>query len=200
VTVIAAAGDKLATTGENDNHAHVLFPASSPSVLACGGTNLKFAADGKTFADETVWNDGLSGTGGGISDLFSVPDYQRSVSLPNSSNLGRIGRGLPDLAAAASTSPGYKVVFNGKIEVECGTSAATPLWAALIAIANAKRGRPVGSIHNFLYQNPQLFREITDGNNRLDGIGYYAAPLWNACTGLGVPKGPATVQALVEMP
>src|SRR5262249_25257382 len=40
VVVIAAAGDQLATNGEDDGLVHVNFPASSPYVLSCGGTTI----------------------------------------------------------------------------------------------------------------------------------------------------------------
>ena len=81
-----------------------------------------------------------------------------------------------------------------------GTSAATPLWAALIAMANAQRGAPMGLINPLLYANPALFRPITDGNNRIDGVGYDAGPGWNACTGLGVPKGSEIIAASEAIP
>jgi kumamolisin len=200
VTVVAAAGDKLATSGQVDHFAHVQFPASSPSVLACGGTSFLFGLDNATIADETVWHDQASGTGGGISDFFGLPNYQRSASLPPSVNGGRVGRGIPDVAAAASKSPGYRIVVGGETVVEDGTSAATPLWASLIAIANAKRGTPLGSVHKYLYQNSQLIKTITKGDNRVDGIGYDAGRGWNACTGLGVPKGVDTINGLAQMP
>jgi kumamolisin len=68
-------------------------------------------------------------------------------------------------------------------------------------MANAKRGTPLGFINDFLYAHPALFRPITDGNNATDGIGYYAGgESWNACTGLGVPKGMDTINALAAMP
>jgi kumamolisin len=201
VTVVAAAGDGLATCGQTGS-AHVMFPASSSSVLACGGTQIVLAPDGKTISDEKVWNEEstCTGTGGGISDFFAVPNYQQTITLPASCNDGQIRRGLPDVAALASQSPGYKIVLNGDVTVEDGTSAATPLWAALIAIANAKRGRALGSIHNFLYQHPQLFRPITEGDNRWSGIGYFAGSGWNACTGWGVPKGLEMINGLSQMP
>ena len=75
ITVLVAAGDDGSTDGVSDGHNHVDFPASSPNVLACGGT--KLVAKG-TIESEVVWNelpdDGA--TGGQVSAQFKVPDYQ----------------------------------------------------------------------------------------------------------------------------
>ena len=109
-------------------------------------------------------------------------------------------RGVPDVAAAAASRPGYRIVFNGAEVVKDGTSAAAPLWAGLIAIANAQRGAPLGFLNSVLYANPSWFRAITTGDNRVGDKGYEAGPGWNACTGLGVPKGADIVAALAAVP
>jgi kumamolisin len=71
-------------------------------------------------------------------------------------------------------------------------------------MANAKRGRPgrkpLGAIHNYLYQTLGVCSGITEGNNQRDGIGYYAHKGWNACTGLGVPNGARTITGLASKP
>lgn len=200
VTVLFAAGDELATGGLSDGKAHVWFPASSPYALGCGGTLPTPGANGAGVSAETVWNEGRAGTGGGISDCFPVPEYQSKLSLPPSINDGAVRRGVPDIAAAAASSPGYRIVFNGAEVVKDGTSAAAPLWAGLIAIANAQRGTPVGFLNSTLYANPSWFRAITTGDNKVGGKGYDAGPGWNACTGLGVPKGADIVAALAAVP
>jgi kumamolisin len=199
VSFVVAAGDSLATGGIFDGRPHVFFPASSPFAIACGGTDGLVGANGVSAGDETVWNEGTAGTTGGFSNSFAVPDYQKSIQLPQTGG-GLPGRGVPDLAAAAGSNPGYRIVLNGTEQKQKGTSAATPLWAAVIAMACAKRGRRLGAFHKFLYENPLMCREIITGNNRCRGVGYYAGPGWNACTGLGVPKGATTVQRLAEMP
>ena len=200
VSVVFAAGDELATGGLTDGKAHVWFPASSPYALGCGGTLPTLAGNGPGIAAEAVWNDGQSGTGGGISDSFPVPAYQLNLPLPPSVNDGATRRGVPDVAGAAAGSPGYRIVLNGNEMTKDGTSAVAPLWAALIAIANAQRGAPLGFINSALYANPSLFRAITQGNNRADGKGYDAGPGWNACTGLGVPKGADIIRELAAIP
>jgi kumamolisin len=200
VSVLFAAGDELATGGLTDGKAHVWFPASSPYALACGGTVATPGDNGGGVATEAVWNDGFSGTGGGISDAFPVPAYQTNLVLPPSVNDGAMRRGVPDVAGAAAGTPGYRIVVNGTETVKDGTSAVAPLWAALIAIANAQRATPLGLVNPALYGNPSLFRTITQGNNRVGGKGYDAGPGWNACTGLGVPRGAEIIAALAAVP
>lgn len=200
VSMVFAAGDELATGGLTDGKAHVWFPASSPYALGCGGTLPTLSANETSVAEETVWNEGFSGTGGGISDAFPVPAYQLNLTLPPSVNDGAVRRGVPDVAGPAAGHPGYRVVLNGAEVVKDGTSAVAPLWAALIAIANARRGTPLGFINSTLYSDPPLFRPVTQGNNRVNGKGYDAGPRWNACTGLGVPKGADIIAALTAIP
>jgi len=191
VSVFVASGDSLATDGVSDGAAHVDFPASSPYAIGCGGTEI--TVSGGKITAETVWNDGTSGTGGGISDLFPVPAFQSSVTLPPSVNAGRVGRGVPDVAGNAAPGSGYKVISDGKSGVVGGTSAVAPLWAGLTALLNEKASAPLGFFLATLYPAKQGTREITTGNNKPTGstIGYDAGAGWNACTGLGVPIGTA---------
>jgi kumamolisin len=199
VTVVAASGDNLATGGLVGKGANVFFPASSPYVLGCGGTSLTLDPAGTGVASESVWNETVAGTGGGISDFFPVPDYQTGIQLPPSVNDGGRRRGVPDVAGAAASTPGYRIVVNARPMSIDGTSAAAPLWAGLLALANAERGRPLGFVNPFLYANLSLFRAITTGDNRMGNIGYGAGSPWNGCTGLGVPKGYALVSAAAAM-
>jgi kumamolisin len=195
--VVTAAGDQLATSGLNDGKAHVWFPASSPYVLGCGGTSVTLT--GTAIANETVWKQDPIGTGGGISELYPVPDFQLAMAIPPSFNDGRMGRGVPDVAALAAGSPGYRIVVGGAEMAKDGTSAATPLWAALLTMANAARDVPLGLVSPQLYRTPALLRAITSGDNRQGNIGYAAGPGWNACTGLGVPRGAELIAALAGL-
>jgi kumamolisin len=198
VSVFAASGDNLSTDSVNDGRAHVDFPASSPWVIGCGGTSI--SVNGTTITSETVWNDGSSGGGGGISDLFAVPSFQQNTSLPPSVNDGQKRRGVPDVAGDAAPGTGYRVVVNGRTEVVGGTSAVAPLWAGLTALINEGATAPVGFFLPFVYANPTLLRQITQGNNIPSGssLGYEAGTGWNACTGLGVPNGESLFVALTR--
>lgn len=198
VSVFVASGDSLATDGVADGKAHVDFPASSPWAIGCGGTSI--TVDNGVISEETVWNDGDGGSGGGISDLFPVPSFQQGTKLPASLNGGGSGRGVPDVAADAAPQTGYRLVVGGKVQVVGGTSAVAPLWAGLTALINQGATRPVGFFLSYLYGHPQLLRPITRGDNIPAGgtIGYEAGPGWNACTGLGVPHGQALFDALTK--
>lgn len=186
VTVCCASGDNGSSDGVADGLAHVDFPASSPNVLACGGTNLK-ASRGK-ITSEVVWNQGTNGaTGGGVSDTFPLPGYQTKANVPVSVNPTHFkGRGVPDVSGDADPATGYQIRVDGRNAVFGGTSAVAPLWAALIALLNQQHGKPRG------FWNPALYaaatgslRDITSGNNG----GYSARAGWDACTGLGSPNG-----------
>ncbi len=185
VTICCSSGDNGVNDRVGDGKVHVEFPATSPNVLACGGTTLN--AD----SSETAWNNGNGwATGGGISDKFPLPEYQVKARIPSSLNNNRVGRGIPDIAGNADPQTGYQVLVNGQQSVMGGTSAVAPLWAGLIALINEQIGHPVGFLNPFLYQNPNLLRDISVGNNSADKVkGYDAALGWDACTGLGTPDG-----------
>ncbi|MGI8880094.1 MAG: S53 family peptidase [Jatrophihabitans sp.] len=205
ITVTAAAGDDGSADRAGDGAVHADFPASSPHVLACGGTSLDADASG-TVRSETVWNDGTSGgaTGGGVSTVFALPDWQRSAGVPPTAGSMAAasgtagGRGVPDVAAVADPRTGYQVLVDGKAQVIGGTSAVAPLWAALVARLAQHLDRKIGLIQPALYAGlsagraPAGFRDIIDGDNG----GYRAGAGWDACTGLGVPVGSALAAAL----
>lgn len=193
ITVTVAAGDSGFTDGESDGKPHVDFPASSPSVLACGGT--KLSASGGMISSEVVWNETAAGdgaTGGGVSAVYARPSWQSSSKVPAGA-AGFVGRGVPDVSANADPLTGYQVRVDGKDAVYGGTSAVAPLWAALVARLNQALGKPLGDGHAALYQaGVSVFRDITEGDNG----DYKAAVGWDACTGLGSPNGEALLAAL----
>jgi kumamolisin len=207
VTVCCAAGDDGSTDirdpSERDGKPHVDFPASSPFALACGGT--KLLGSGTTITSEVVWNEGDSGTGGGVSNFFARPTYQAKSKVPKSPT-GKTGRGVPDIAGDADPETGYQVrLVGGENTVIGGTSAVAPLWAGLIALLNQKLtslGKPVvGFCNPFLYNalspSAEALHDITQGNNDISGLGKYkAAKGWDPCTGLGTPNGAKLLAAL----
>jgi len=188
VTVCIASGDNGSTDGVSDGSNHVDFPASSPNVLACGGTTLQ-AAGGK-ITSETAWNElanNEGATGGGVSDVFPLPSWQSGANVPSPANPNG-GRGVPDVSGDADPTTGYVTLVDGQSGVIGGTSAVAPLWAGLIALINQSIGKPVGFINPLLYPNASSggdFNDITSGNNGA----YSAGPGWDACTGLGSPIG-----------
>ena len=193
ITVCCAAGDNGSADGVSDGQAHVDFPASSPHVLACGGTSLRAA--GTAIAAESVWNDGSGGgaTGGGISAVFPVPSWQANAAIPPSVNPGgTAGRGVPDVAGDADPATGYRVRIDGADTVVGGTSAVAPLWAALVARLNQLANKPLGFLNPLLYAHTGALRDITSGSNGA----YHAGPGWDACTGLGTPSGAELAQQI----
>ena len=86
--------------------AHADFPASSPHSLGCGGTTLE--ASGGTVTSEVVWDDGGQGgaTGGGVSDVFALPDWQDAVGVPDKAGTQKTGRGGSGSAAARAEQEG----------------------------------------------------------------------------------------------
>jgi kumamolisin len=193
VTVCAASGDSLATDGESDGQAHVDYPASDPAVLGCGGTRI--TASGDAITGEIVWKSNGGGTGGGVSALFALPDYQQGAGVPAPA-AGEGGRGVPDVAGDADPDSGYRIVTGGQTGIIGGTSAVAPLWAAIVAVLNAARGAPLGQIHGQLYAATGAFRDITSGDNRSGSVGYAAGAGWDPCTGLGSPIGDGLRSAL----
>jgi kumamolisin len=185
-------------------HAH--FPASSPHVLGCGGTQLQ--GTGAQIAGETVWNDRDGwATGGGVSAVFDLPAWQQDVGVPASLNADhRVGRGVPDVAGNADSLTGYEILVDGQMGVIGGTSAVAPLYGALVAILNASLKTSVGYLNPVLYRvrsTEGVFRDILLGDNSVPKSqfgparsGYSAAAGWDACTGLGSINGTALLAAL----
>ncbi len=194
VTITAASGDDGSTDGVTGGGNNVDFPASSPHVLACGGTKLITSAS--TITSETAWNElslNEGATGGGVSTLFALPTWQANSKVPAATTKTG-GRGVPDVAGDADPATGYTVRVDGEISTIGGTSAVAPLWAGLIALANAANRHNAGFVNPTLYGNPKAFRDITGGNNGA----FSAGPGWDACTGLGTPNGAAIIAALAQ--
>ncbi|HLG64131.1 MAG TPA: S53 family peptidase [Ktedonosporobacter sp.] len=178
------AGTKLATSPT------VNFPADVPWVTAVGGTTLMRTTNGYI---EQAW----PGSGGGISKFFDEPDYQRSMPQAVQTQLAA-HRGIPDIAADADPLTGMAFYIAGRWLKVGGTSASTPLWAGIIAIANQVAGHPLGFINPALYRLAasstyvQDFRDITVGSNTVDTPiqvpGFQAVNGWDAVTGWGAPQ------------
>ena len=101
VTVLASAGDtgsaNLAPDGTFYPFPTVGFPASSPLVTAVGGTSLSIN-DWGIYLSETVWNDSAGAGGGGVSQVFQTPDYQKQWLSPNAQTALAGYRGIPDVS------------------------------------------------------------------------------------------------------
>ena len=205
ISVCVSTGDDGSEAQIQDGRAHVNYPATDPSVLAVGGTTLhRKTGNQPGIASEVVWNDGPgSGTGGGISDYIQRPSWQNNVVPPSINPTHFTGRGIPDVAANADPNTGYLSYSGGKFGIVGGTSAAAPLWAALIALCNEQLNARVGNFNALLYSSigpAKTLHDVTKGNNdtdgRLDG-NFKAGAGWDACTGWGTPDGQKLLKALM---
>ena len=203
ITYFSSSGDTGATDYIDDNN-HLgntlatSFAADSPWVTSVGGTS--FQSTGSTFY-ETAW----SSSGGGFSRFYPMPSYQKM--LPTKvQKLFNNRRGVPDVSAQADPTLGLSVYLGGQWTLSGGTSASTPVWAAIEAIANQMAGHPLGFINPGLYKlatsatYQQDFHNITEGNNSNPqaGVkGYSAAPGWNPVTGLGTPNAEKLIPDLI---
>src|SRR5579875_1676085 len=135
----------------------------------------------------------------GGSAISSPCQPGRRTPMSPSVNDQHSGRGVPDVSGDADPETGYQVYVDGQSAPIGGTSAVAPLWAGLLALVNQKRGKAVGYLNPYLYQNYQqlsqskALRDVTSGNNGA----YSAGPGWDACTGLGTPDGSRLLQALL---
>ena len=163
----------------------------------------RYVSEGRT--KELVWNQsrtvGLT-SGGGTSRVFDLPPFQTNCRVPaRAGSHGGLGRGIPDVAANASSLTGFKIWADDTVMSMGGTSAAAPLWAALVACLNESLGRRIGYLTPLLYargvaQHGAL-RDIVAGNNQMAGRqGYRARRGWDACTGLGTPHGKNLLRCL----
>ncbi len=210
ITICVAAGDDGSSDGIDDGHAHVDFPCASPFVLAVGGTLLRTGA----MRSERAWKDGDGlrsdnggSTGGGVSMRIARPAWQSGLDIAPVNPGQPAGRIVPDVAANASANTGYFVVAGGQQEISGGTSAAAPLWAALVARMNqqlAASGKRVGYLTPLLYGTGALgkqgFNDIHAGDNVTAHVGGFKSTTgFDAVTGWGTPKGKDLLAALIKV-
>jgi subtilase family serine protease len=226
VTVVASTGD-IGRVGEPCDEldlvtgtsfpliSDVSLPASDPLVLAAGGTTLHASHRTGAYSGETAWGlpYGTPGTafqasGGGYSHIYSRPGYQGGL-------VAGTARGVPDVSADANGHTGMALVIsNGTggytISDSGGTSAAAPLWAGVIALADQYAGHALGFVNPVLYRIASTalyrtaFHDVTRGNNTVDFPpqvfrGYPAARGWDPVTGLGSPDTGVLVPLLAHL-
>jgi subtilase family serine protease len=173
VTVTAATGDSGAANTEIDGETYYTFPTAEwpptdPLVTAVGGTQLHLNATGQHTSADTVWNDTYSvptqqfifgdngpnplAGGGGKSIFFPRPYYQDGVKKVVGNS-----RGVPDISmsgacnGAVDTYNSYGGIPAGWYPT-CGTSEATPLFSAVVALAAQVAGHSLGLVNPALYQ------------------------------------------------
>ncbi|GAA1140417.1 subtilase family serine protease [Kitasatospora gansuensis] len=218
-SVVVASGDAGSTDcgSENPTLLNVDSPASQPYATGIGGTS--HSGLGKFPGPISVWNTGGGGGGGGVSTRWALSNTTfpwNSATAPGYSNLcgavaGQTCRQVPDVSALADPNVGYLVAdyataSTAYIGIYGGTSGAAPLWAALIAQANASTAcaakGPVGYLNpklRALTGNSSALNDVTLGNNDIGGVGKYAAAAgYDLASGAGSPKGRGLINALCQ--
>ena len=213
-------GDGPGTVTCDSNGTHCVAAADPPfwsgsdSVTDTNPTALE-------YIPETSWNDtdavgSLAATGGGVSTFFPKPSWQTASGVPNDGQ-----RDVPDISLSSSPNhDGYIICSQGScvngyrkgscvnssdpgctLNVIGGTSAASPVFAGVVALLNQKFGSRLGNVNQTLYSlagsASTAFHDITTGNNKVPcqsgskdcpnggTIGYSAASGYDLVTGLG---------------
>jgi subtilase family serine protease len=223
VTVVNSSGDSGAASRPCPGAAAGSAPvkgvnllAADPLTLAAGGTSLRASHATGAYLGETAWNappdppaiPNSVASGGGFSTVFPRPAYQDGVP-----GIGAF-RGVPDVAADAAGRTGMTLAITDGAQDyilagASGTSAAAPLWAAVIALADQYAGHPLGFVNPALYRigrgslYHRAFHDVTTGTNTVvfssqTIIGYRAGPGWDPVTGWGSPNAQVLVPLLAR--
>ncbi|GLD95136.1 hypothetical protein PINS_up003761 [Pythium insidiosum] len=227
ITVLIASGDDGVAglrpefarlpSSEACNQHGPQWPSSSPYITSVGATmrlsDLDFSKSFFRTNEEVVCSGEMGGmitTGGGFSNVYSVPSYQRRAvnrylarrnRLPKADGFfNASGRAYPDISALGAS---FNVFMHGRETSVSGTSASTPVVAAMVTLWNDVRlngGKsPLGFINPLLYflaeNEPSAFNDVVIGNNgAAKGNGHVcenafaATPGWDAASGVGTPN------------
>ncbi|KAH9923397.1 subtilisin-like protein [Epithele typhae] len=195
--------------GEPDFAPHI--GNTCPYVTSVGATELKAGDPAhREIAPQSFKS------GGGFSNFIARPSFQDTAVQSYIANFtgnisaeafNRAGRAYPDVSALGLN---YQVAINQGFWRVYGTSASTPVWAALISAVNDARlaaGKSVvGWANPALYSSAfaDVFHDIISGDNFACGpnqdLGFVAAPGWDPVTGLGTPDFEKLLAAWMALP
>lgn len=240
ISVFASSGDQGAAQQTCDGSSWTQVassPASDPLVTSVGGTELVASPACRdatlneiacpsgipagTYVSESTLNEapglftqGSFSSGGGFSKIYSEPKYQKHTD--NSTGM----RGVPDVSYNGAIGHGVLAAFTlgggpGAFFIFGGTSAGSPQWAGITALADQKAGQSLGNLNDTLYkvahQGPhygQNFFDVTTGNNSVTEFdannnpvnvaGFNASTNWDATTGLGSPIVDQLINELIH--
>ncbi|MBA2679104.1 MAG: S8 family serine peptidase, partial [Ktedonobacteraceae bacterium] len=205
MTVYVASGDCGAFTNGAIGSLSTSYPSTDPLAVSVGGTTILPTREGTSDRYKEISWTGVPtsvtcqndwGSGGGLSKLFKKPAWQQGPGVNNRYSNGH--RQVPDIAAIADNVP---VFLDGKWISLGGTSAATPIWAAGMALVNqgllATKGLYVYGPDTFYFVqahggNLKPYYDEVEGTN----LYYFAGPGWDYTTGLGSPNLSSFYQTL----
>jgi subtilase family serine protease len=207
ITVLGSSGD----TGSTDYELNLedlypmqvnSWPSSDPLVTSIGGTQMNLDDSGSRVSPDVVWNDGYGASGGGPSHVFKRPAFQNGVKSITGTH-----RATPDISLNAAVDGGVWVYYTfvsptSPYHIFGGTSAASPEFSGIVAMADQIAKRPLGVINGALYKIPYGggLVDVTSGNNDIgsfensDGMTYHV-PGFNALTGYDMASGLGTIDA-----
>ena len=199
ITVSVASGDDGVGCGDLCQSQEFDFP-SSPFITMVGATGVSASGSER----------GAQFSSGGFSRDYYQPTWQKSavtgylnsgVKLPDIS-YDKNGRAYPDVSALGV---GLDVIVRGSSEPVDGTSCSAPIFGSIIALINAQRSlqgkNSLGWINPWVYQNPDMFNDITSGNNAYKCCeGFTATAGWDPVTGLGTPNYTKMLNSALALP
>ncbi|KAI1270798.1 tripeptidyl-peptidase 1 precursor [Xylaria sp. FL0933] len=201
-------GTCVSNDGKNTDKFLPDFPVSCPYITGVGATK-NFQPEEVAYRPAFVGPDGVAHgnytSGGGFSNIFETPDYQKKVVTSYVKNLkgeydgwyNKKGRAYPDISAQGLY---FAYFYNGTEGVISGTSASTPLTSGIISLVNdallASGKRPLGFLNPWLYSvGYKGLNDVTIGSAVGCGVaGFPAVKGWDPVTGLGTPDFPKLVE------
>ncbi len=193
------------------------FPATCPYITSVGATQIIPNATVPGLASNTVPFEMACETviysGGGFSNVFDLPSYQE-IAVRNwfadypppytaaQFNNTQTSRGYPDVSANGAN---YIIAIDGIFDLVYGTSASSPVFAAIVTLLNGERMKQnktsIGFLNPSLYANPSVLNDITNGTNMGCGTqGFSASRGWDPVTGLGTPNYPKMLELFLSLP
>jgi len=216
VTALASSGDD-GVTGDSEqctDEYYPSFPASSPYVVAIGGTT---GGSVVSNVDESTGEVGWVDSGGGFSVFFdrqswqdaAVEQYFATAShLPDSSKYNANGRAYPDISAQAVS---FIICVDSEYWSVSGTSCSCPSVAGMISLINdirlqngkSRLGWLVPSLYALLNDESYYFNDVVQGYNlgcaNDDYVAFSTNSGWDPVTGLGTVKFSRLFTALYNL-
>ncbi|KAF2862217.1 subtilisin-like protein [Piedraia hortae CBS 480.64] len=219
-TCINGTGEDAPYRDNNGGRFNPSFPGSCPYITSVGATQVKantsitaYQRGGRgspTQPEEAC--ESVIYSGGGFSNVFGLPDYQRNAVASwwrnhpppygaDRFNNSQQTRGFPDVSANGAN---YVIAIDGSFNLIFGTSASSPTLGSILTLVNDARLRAgkstIGFINPVAYAHPEVFNDIIDGNNPGCGTsGFSAAPGWDPVTGLGTPDTEKMIRLWLSM-